>query len=103
MKASFERKRRPTHPGEALREEFLPALGISKTELADRLGVSRQTVHELLTENRGISADMALRLAKFFNTSREMWLGLQEDIDLWEAMKVNRKAYEKIEPATADK
>ena len=103
MKALFERKRRPTHPGEALREEFLPALGISKTEFADKLGVSRQTVHELLAENRGVSADMALRLAKFFNTSPEMWLGLQEDIDLWEAIRINRKAYEKIEPATRDR
>ena len=103
MKALFERKRRPTHPGEALREEFLPALGISKTEFADKLGVSRQTVHELLAENRGVSADMALRLAKFFNTSPEMWLGLQEDIDLWEAIRINRKAYEKIEPATGDR
>ena len=89
---------RPTHPGEAIREEFLPALGISKANIAERLGVSRQTIHELLAERRGISADMAIRLAKFFNTSPEMWLGLQEDVDLWDAMQENRKAYERIEP-----
>jgi addiction module HigA family antidote len=99
MKTPLQRKRRPTHPGEALREEFLPALGISKTDFANRIGVSRQTVHELLAERRGVSADMALRLAKFFNTSAQMWLGLQEDVDLWDAMKENRKAYEKIESA----
>lgn len=93
------RKRRPTHPGEALREEFLPALGISKTEFAERLGVSRQTIHELLAERRGVTADMALRLAKFFKTSPELWLGLQEDVDLWDAMRENRKDYERIETA----
>lgn len=95
------RKRRPTHPAQALREEFLPALGISKSEFADRLGVSRQTVHELLAERRGVTPDMALRLARFFNTTPGMWLGLQEDIDLWDAMKERRKEYERIEPATA--
>jgi addiction module HigA family antidote len=100
MKA-LARKRRPTHPGQAIREEFLPALGISKTEFADRLGVSRQTVHELLAEKRGVSADMALRLARFFKTSPEMWLGLQEDIDLWDALDKRREEYERIEPATA--
>lgn len=97
MKTSMQRKRRPTHPGEALREDFLPALAISKSEFADRIGVSRQTVHELLGERRGLSADMALRLAKFFNTSAGMWLGLQEDVDLWDAMQENHKIYEKIE------
>lgn len=97
MKTPMQRKRRPTHPGEALREDFLPVLDISKSEFADRIGVSRQTIHELLGERRGVSADMALRLAKFFNTSAEMWLGLQEDVDLWEAMQENHKSYEKIE------
>ena len=95
----LRRKRRPTHPGEALRDEFLPALGISKTEFADRLGVSRQTIHELLAEKRGVSADMALRLSKFFNTNPEMWLGLQEDVDLWDALQENRKEYERIQSA----
>ena len=93
-------KRRPTHPGEALREEFLPSLGISNTDFAKRLGVSRQTVYELLAERRGVSADMAHRLAKFFGTSPEMWMGLQEDVDLWEALKENRRAYEEIDPVT---
>ena len=99
MKA-MARKRRPTHPGQALREEFLPALGISKSKFANRLGVSRQTVHELLAERRGVSADMALRLAKFFNTSPRMWLGLQEDIDLWDAMEERREEYKRIVPAS---
>ena len=93
-------KRRPTHPGEALREEFLPSLGISNTDFAKRLGVSRQTVYELLAERRGVSADMAHRLAKFFGTSPEMWMGLQEDVDLWEALEENRRAYEEIDPVT---
>ena len=94
---AIERSRRPTHPGEALREVHLPALEMSISEFADKIGVSRQTVHALLAEKRGVSADMALRLSKFFNTSPGMWLNLQRDVDLWDAMKQGRKEYDRIE------
>ncbi len=76
--------RRPTHPGAILREDVLPALGMTQTEFADRLGVSRLTVSELLHEKRAVSAEMALRLAKLLDTSPESWLAMQNAVDVWE-------------------
>jgi len=77
--------RKPTHPGAILREDVLPALAISQVELAERLGVSRLTVSQLLHEHRALSADMAMRLEKLLGTSAESWLRMQEALDLWEA------------------
>jgi addiction module HigA family antidote len=62
-------KRRPTHPGELLREETLPAAGLTPTELAARLGVSRRGINELLQERRSVNPDLAHRLARVFNTT----------------------------------
>lgn len=59
-------KRRPTHPGEMLREDFLPDYGLTVSGLAEALGVSRQSVNELVRERRGVSPEMALRLARLF-------------------------------------
>lgn len=70
-------KRRPTHPGEPLREDFLPDCGLSVSALADAIGVSRQSVNELLRECRGLSAEMAIRLARFFGNTPEFWLNAQ--------------------------
>jgi addiction module HigA family antidote len=64
-----KRQRRPTHPGELLREEILPAAKITQAELAKRMGVSRRTVNEICQERRGVSADMAHRLARVLNTT----------------------------------
>ena len=61
-----EMRRRPTHPGEMLREDFLPDYGLTVASLADALGVSRQTVNELLRERRALSPEMALRLSRLF-------------------------------------
>jgi addiction module HigA family antidote len=77
-------KRRPTHPGEILREDVLPELKMTQTELAERLDVSRVSVSELLHERRALSADMAMRLAKLLNTTAESWLAMQAALDLWE-------------------
>ena len=77
--------RRPTHPGAILREDVLPALGITQTELADRLGVSRLSVSELLHEKRTLSPEMALRLSKFLDTTPESWLNMQTALSIWEA------------------
>ncbi len=71
MKMLRDPKRCPTHPGAILREDVLPALGITQGELAKRLGVSRLTVSELLREKRAVSPDMALRLARLLNTTPE--------------------------------
>lgn len=90
------RKRRPTHPGEILREDVLPAAGLTQDKLAQLLGVSRRTISEILHERRPVTTDMAHRLARAFGTSPEMWLGLQQDVDLWDTHHARRKEYERI-------
>jgi addiction module HigA family antidote len=75
--------RKPTHPGAILREDVLPELGMTQTELAGRLFVSRLTVSELLHEKRGLSPDMAARIARLTNTTPQSWLRMQEALDLW--------------------
>jgi addiction module antidote protein, HigA family len=76
--------RRPTHPGAILREDVLPALRITQKEFADRLGVSRLTVSELLHEKRALTPDMAMRLGKLLGNGPEIWLRMQQTLDLWE-------------------
>ena len=76
--------RKPTHPGEMLREEFLPDFGLSVARAASLLHVSRQSVNELLRERRGVSPDMAIRLARLFGTTPQYWLNLQRNVDLWD-------------------
>jgi len=78
-------KRRPTHPGEILREDFMPDYDLTVSGLAEALGVSRQTVNELLRERRALSPEMALRLSALFCNSPEFWLNLQRAVDLWDA------------------
>jgi addiction module HigA family antidote len=97
MKSKRDPRRKPTHPGEVLREDVLPALGMSQTELAKRLGVSRLSVSELLLGKRALSADMALRIGRFTNTSAESWLRMQAAVDLWE-LERDPKRYRHIEP-----
>jgi antitoxin HigA-1 len=76
--------RRPTRPGAVLREDVLPALGMTQTEFARRLGVSRVSVSELLLEKRALSPEMAARIAKLLHTTPESWLRMQTAVDLWE-------------------
>jgi len=78
-------KRRPTHPGEMLREDFLPDYGLSASRLAEAVGVSRQSINELLRERRSVSPEMALRLARLFGNSPGFWLNAQQAVDLWDA------------------
>jgi addiction module HigA family antidote len=72
----------PVHPGEILREEFLTPMGISINGLARALRVPPSHVSGIVNEKRGISAVMALRLARYFGSSAELWLGLQQDYEL---------------------
>jgi addiction module HigA family antidote len=72
--------RRPTHPGELLREESLPAAGLTQSKLATRLGVSRHAVSDLIRERRAVDPDLAHRLARVFDTTPEFWLRLQEAV-----------------------
>lgn len=78
-------QRRPTHPGEMLREDFLPDYDLTATRLAEAIGVSRQSISDLLRERRGVSSEMALRLARLFGNSPEFWLNAQSAVDLWDA------------------
>lgn len=77
----------PPHPGEILREEFLKPLNLTVTKLAESLGVSRKNLSTILNERTGISAEMAIRLSKAFGTSPELWIGMQKEYELYEAMK----------------
>jgi addiction module HigA family antidote len=79
MKAS---KLAPIHPGEILREEFMRPHGLSQNALARALNVPPRRINEIVLEKRGITADTALRLARYFGTSAELWTGLQGDYDL---------------------
>jgi len=88
--------RRPTHPGELLREDVFPALGLTQEQLAKRLGVTRVTINELLHEKRSLSPEMAARLGKFLDTSPDSWLAMQMAVDLWEAQQMVE--VEEIEP-----
>jgi len=96
-----ERKVRPTHPGEMLREDFLPDYGLTVTRFAKALGASRQTVNELLRERRAVSPSMALCLSRLFGTSPEFWLNAQRAVDLWDATKSIKKKIERITPLNA--
>jgi len=75
----------PPHPGETLREDVIPALGISKTALASRLGVARETLSRILNGHAPISPDLAVRLERAGIGKARMWLGVQADYDLWQA------------------
>ena len=82
-----ERQRRPTHPGELLRQEILPGAKITQGELAKRMGVSRRTVNEICLERRGVTSDMANRLARVLNTTPDVWMNMQAVVDVWHAIK----------------
>ncbi len=91
-------KRKPTHPGEMLREDFLPDYGLTVTGLAEAIGVSRQSINELLRERRSVSPEMALRLARLFGNSPEFWLNAQRAVDLWEAAQLIESDVARIQP-----
>ena len=90
--------RRPTHPGEMLREDFLPDSALSVSELADAAGVSRLSVNELLRERRAVSPEMALRLARLFGNSPEFWMSAQCAVDLHDAAKRLKSDVGRIKP-----
>lgn len=89
----------PTHPGILLREEVLPELDMSQGVLAQRLGVSRRTVSELLHARRAVTPDMALRLMRLLGGTAEGWLRMQAAYDLWQWQRRNEAVYAGIERA----
>lgn len=93
---------RPIHPGELLREVFMPDFGLSVASLAHAIGVSRQTVNDLLRERRALSPEMALRLSKLFGTSAEFWTNGQRAVDLWDASRNIRDELDRIQPLNSE-
>jgi len=91
---------RPIHPGEMLREDFLPDYRLTVSGLAEGIGVSRQTVNELLRERRSVSPQMALRLSRLFGNSAEFWINAQRAVDLWDAAREVGPEVERIKPLT---
>ena len=93
------RKRPPTHPGVILREDVLPSLaGQSVTSFARALGVSRQTLHSVLAERSGISAEMAVRLGALLGNGAQLWVDMQSAYDLWHAQSMLQDVLVKMKP-----
>ena len=93
----LSRAQAPTHPGEILRDLYLPKVGINLTQLADRLHVSRRTISMIVNGSRPVTVDMAHRLSRALGTTPELWLRLQSARDTWEAANLNRAEYDRIE------
>lgn len=85
------------HPGEILEEEFLKPMGITAYKLSQAIGVPQTRTSQIIKGRRRITADTALRLAKFFGTSSKFWLGLQNDFDIEEEMQTIKKELEQIQ------
>jgi antitoxin HigA-1 len=94
----FDLNREPTHPGEMLQEEFIKPLEISQTMLARELKTTFRSVNEIVNKRRNISPEMALKLARFFGTTPELWLNLQNKYDLYWAKKKKGATLRNIKP-----
>ena len=92
-------KRSPIHPGEILREDVLPSLGLSISDAARRLNISRQQLHRVLACTHPITTEMALRIGKFAGNGPGIWLRMQQAYDLWHAEKRMKDELSKIETA----
>ncbi len=99
-KSMRDPRRKPTHPGAILREDVLPALGMTQAEFAQRLGVSRLSVSQLLHEKRACTPEMAARLARLLGTSAESWLAMQAAVDLWQ-VRQDAGRFNRIAPIRA--
>ena len=91
----------PTHPGEMIREDFMPDFNLNATSMAAALGVSRQTINELLRERRAVTPVMALRLSRLFGNSPEFWLNAQHALDLWDSEQRFGEELSQIQPLSA--
>ena len=87
---------KPAHPGEVLKEMYLAPLGLTVTDTALSLGITRKTLSELINGRSGISTSMALRLSKAFGTTPELWLNMQQNYDLWKAKRKTRLSKVKV-------
>ena len=89
--------RRPTHPGNILKEDYLLPLSITIKDMAANLGVSRKTLSKIINERGAITPDMALRLSRAFDTTPDLWLNLQKNYDLWQA-ETESQEWKKVKP-----
>lgn len=89
--------RRPTHPGNIIKEDYLLPLSITIKDMADTLGVSRKTLSKIINERGAVTPDMALRLSRAFDTTPDFWLSLQKNFDLWYAEKESQ-GWKKVKP-----
>ena len=96
------KNRQPTHPGEILRYEYLEELNMTQQQLADSIGITRVRINEIILGKRSITPDTAFRLAKFFNTTPEFWIGLQTNFDMWNTLHKRKKEYETIRPLKSE-
>lgn len=93
--------REPTHAGEMLRTEFLEPMHLSQRDVADGIGVPYQRINELVNGRRGVTPSTALRLAKYFGTTPDFWLNLQQRCDLYLANRNEQEAIRRIKPVHA--
>jgi len=89
----------PPHPGEILRDDVLPAAGLTPAEAARRLRVSRQALHAVLSGKTGLSADMAVRVSRLFGSTPNHWLAIQASHDLWYVEREHAEEFAKIHNA----
>ena len=90
--------RKPTHPGAVLREDVMPAMNISVTSFAKSLHVSRTTMHGILSQNKPVTPNIALRLGKFIGNGAGVWLRMQDAYDLWYESKKHVQVLRQIKP-----
>lgn len=97
------KNRRPTHPGEIIKYEYLEPLNMTQQQLADAIGVTRVRINEIILGKRSVTPDTAFRLAKYFNTSPDFWINLQINVDMWDTLQSYKNDYEKINTIVANK
>jgi len=93
----MKRTRPPTHPGAIIKYDYLEPLSLSVAKLAEHLGVSRVTVSKIVNERAPVTPEMALRLARVFDTTPELWLSLQQEHDLWH-IQYHSKGWQEAQP-----
>ncbi len=98
MKKKIAQTRQPTHPGAILREDVLPALGMSVSAFARNMGVSRQMVHGILAERTGVTPETALRLGALLGNGAQLWIDMQSRYDLWMAQAKLSEVLASIHP-----
>ena len=96
----LNKKRRPSTPGEVL-EDVLETNELSQAEFAKMLNVSSRTINRIIRGQRRVDADLAVRLGTVLGNGPELWLNLQQAVDVWDALEANRKEYEKLKPVKA--